>query len=239
MRIGKLTLTILATFALASGIFQPDAMAENDGFPMDHSPADRALEGKRLDTIHLAMQDGYATLDKVVVVSPDCAFRGDTGATMRRNVNKVGITQDMPFIGQFFAATPRQGQLNAGNQIGLAYNDESTLYVELRTASAAPTADRGLLGALATSPTTGQSAPLAPNGAAAPFAGFSVVNRDFQFQVPMANFAALAPVGAACGKDAMTRLPPLAPFFAQPTGTVHLLKGEMIVLVKPSIIAGY
>lgn len=239
MRIGKLAWIILAAWALASGIRPPDALAQDDRFPSDHSPADRALEGARLDTIHLAMKDSYATLTQISVVTSDCAFRGDTSPTMRRNVNKVGITQDMPFIGQFFAATPRQGQLNAGNQIGLAYVQNSTLYVDLRTASAAASADRSLLSALATDPAGGQTAPFAPNGAATPFTGFSVVNRDFQFQVPMANFTALAPAGTACGKDAMTRLPPLAPLFAQAAGSVHLLKGEMVVLVKPSIIAGY
>jgi hypothetical protein len=238
MRIGKLASAVLAVIVLAIGIHAPEAQAQNDRNPTENSPADRALEGKRLDTIHLAMPDSYATLSQIAVVTSDCAFRGTTSPTMRRNVNKVGITQDMPWIGQFFAATPRQGELNAGNQIGLAYADDSTLYVDLRSAGAPPTGDRSLLGALVSGP-TGQSAPFALNAAAQPFVGFSVVNRDFQFQVPVANFTALAPARAACGSNAMTKLPLMASYFPQAAGSVHLLRGQMIVLVKPSIIAGY
>lgn len=218
----------------------PDAFAQNnDRNPSENTPADRALEVRRLDTIHLAMEDSYATLTQIVVVTPDCAFRGDTGVTRRRNVNKLGFTQDLPLIGEFFADTPRQGQLNASNQLGLAYLGGSTLYIDLRSASRSPTTDRSLLSALSAGPTGGQSAAFATSVAAPPFVGFSVVNRNFQFQVPKANFSAVAPAGIACGKDAMTRLPPLGPLFAQPVGSVHLLNGQLIVLVKPSIIAGY
>jgi len=99
--------------------------------------------------------------------------------------------------------------------------------------------DRSFLSALASGPTGGQTAAFAPNGTAPPFVGFSIVNRNFQFQVPKANFSTVAPAGTACGKDAMTHLPPLAPLFAQPVGSVHLLTGQLIVLIKPSIIAGY
>jgi hypothetical protein len=236
MRISNLAWAILVTLAIL-----PTAYAGNDGGLNlnDNTQADRALEGMRLDTIHLAMEDSYATLTQIVVVTPDCAFRGDTAVTRRRNVNKVGITQDMPFIGEFFADTPRQGELNTSNQLGLAYLEGSTLYVDLRSGSPTPTANRSLLDALVTGPTGGQSAPFAANSAAPPLAGFSVVNRNFQFQVPKANFSAVAPAGTACGKDAMTRLPPLAPLFAKPVGSVHLLTGQLIVLVRPSIIAGY
>ncbi len=234
MRIGKLAWAIVAVFAV-----MPAAIAENDRNPSENTPADRALEGARLDTIHLAMANSYATLTQIVVVTPDCAFRGATSVTRRRNVNKVGITQDIPLIGEFFADTPRQGELNASNQLGLAYIDGSTLYVDLRPAGGSPTADRSFLSALAGGPTGGQSAAFAPNGAAPPFVGFSVVNRNFQFQVPKANFSAFAPAGAACGKDATKRLPSLAPLFAQPVGSAHLLNGQLIVLVKPSIVAGY
>jgi hypothetical protein len=94
------------------------------------------------------------------------------------------------------------------------------------------------LGALVSGP-TGQSVPFALNATAQPFIGFSVVNRDFQFQVPVANFTALAPARAACGSNAMTKLPLMASYFPQAAGSVHLLRGQMIVLVKPSIIAGY
>ena len=110
MRIGKLAWVIVAVFA-----FVPAAIAENDRNPSENTPADRALEGARLDTIHLAMANSYATLTQIVVVTPDCAFRGATSVTRRHNVNKVGITQDLPLIGEFFADTPRQGKLNAAN----------------------------------------------------------------------------------------------------------------------------
>ena len=79
------------------------------------------LQGARLDDIHLWMADGYATLTQLVLVTPDCAFRGGTSVNFRQNVNKLGFTQDLPLIGGFFAPTPRQGQLTQANQIGLAY----------------------------------------------------------------------------------------------------------------------
>ena len=239
MRIGNLIWLTVAAFTLARGAFLPEAFAQNDRNPSQNTPADRALEGARLDDIHLAMQDSYATLTRIVVVTPDCAFRGDTSVTRRRNVNKVGITQDMPFIGEFFAATPRQGQLDAGNQLGLAYLDDSTLYVDLRSSGASRSSARSFLGALNSSPAEPRGASFAANGTAAPFVGFSVVNRSFQFQVPKNNFTAVSPAGTSCGKGAMTRLPALAPLFAQAVGSAHLLKGQLIVLVKPSIIASY
>jgi hypothetical protein len=235
MRIGKLAWTIAVMFAFVPGAFAQ----RNDRNPMENTPTDRALESARLDNIRLAMEDGYATLTQIVVLTPDCVFRGSTSVTRRRNVNKVGITQDLPLIGEFFADTPRQGKLNAANQLGLAYIHDSTLFVDLRSGSGSPTTDRSLLSRLANGPSGGQIAAFAPSDAAPPFVGFSIVNRNFQFQVPKANFSAVAPASAACGKDAMTRLPPLAPLFAQPAGTVHLLNGQLIVLVKPSIVAGY
>jgi hypothetical protein len=239
MRLGNLIWVTLAAFTLAWDAFLPEAFAQNDRNPRENTPADRAIEGARLDDIHLAMQDSYATLTRIVVVTPDCAFRGGTSVTQRRNVNKVGITQDMPFIGEFFAPTPRQGQLDAGNQLGLAYLDGSTLYVDLRPNGASRSSDRSFLGALYSSPAEPHRVNFAANGTAAPFVGFSVVNRSFQFQVPKTNFTAVSPAGTSCGKGAMARLPALAPLFAQAVGSAHLLKGQLIVLVKPSIIAGY
>ena len=236
MRLSGLTWTILATLVLL-----PSAFAQNsDGVNLnDSTQADRALEDKRLDTIHLAMEDSFATVNQIVVVTPDCAFHGDTSVTRRRNVNKLGFTQDLPLVGKFFAATPRQGQLNAGNRLGLAYLDGSTLYVDLRPARASAAADHSLLSRLSSGATGSQSASFAPNGAAPPFAGFSVVNRNFEFLVPNTNFAAAAPPGISCGKDAMTRVPALAPLFARPVGSAHLLTGQLVVLVKPSVVAGY
>jgi len=105
MRIGKLAWAIVAVFAVVSAAFAQN----NDRNPSENTPADRALEGARLDTIHLAMANSYATLTQIVTVTPDCAFRGATSVSRRRNVNKVGITQDIPLIGEFFADTPRQG----------------------------------------------------------------------------------------------------------------------------------
>ena len=236
MRARILVTTLLAVWACAIGI--GDALAQNDRNPVENSPADRALQGARLDDIHLWMADSYATLTQLVVVTPDCAFRGVTSVNFRRNVNKVGITQDIPLIGQFFAATPRQGQLNSANQLGLAYIDGATLYVDLRQGGSAA-ADRSLLGTLTASPASAQSAPFSPGGNAPAFMAFSVVNRDYQFQVPVGNFTAIAPGGVACGAGAMTRLPPLGPIFATPVGTAHNLNGQLIVLIKPSIIAGY
>ena len=236
MRISDLTWTILATFVLLPSAFAQDSGGTNLN---DNTQADRALEDKRLDTIYLAMEDSYATLTQIVVMTPDCAFRGDTSVTRRRNVNKLGITQDLPLIGEFFAATPRQGQLNASNQLGLAYLDGSTLYVDLRPASGSAAVDHSLLSRLSSGGTGAQSISSAPNGAAPPFAGFSVVNRSFQFQVPKTNFAAVAPAATTCSNGAMTRLPPLAPLFAKPVGSAHLLTGQLVVLVKPSIVAEY
>jgi hypothetical protein len=237
MQARNLVAALLVVWACAVGA--GSAMAQNDRNPAENSPADRSLQGARLDDIHLWMADSYATLTQVVVVATDCAFRGGTSLNYRQNVNKLGFTQDLPLIGGFFAATPRQGQLTQANQIGLAYIDGGTLYVDLRQAFAAPGNDRSLLGALTGSPVNAQSAPFSSGGNTPAFIAFSVVNRNYQFQVPVGNFTAIAPGGAACGAGAMTHLPPLGPLFATPVGTAHNLGGQLIVLIKPSIIAGY
>jgi hypothetical protein len=237
MRARDLLATLLTVWACAIG--GGNARAQNDRNPVENSPVDRSLQGARLDDIHLWMADGYATLTQLVVVTPDCAFRGGTGVNYRQNVNKLGFTQDLPLVGGFFAATPRQGQLTQGNQLGLAYIDGGTMFVDLRQAFAAATNDRALLGTLTASPANAQSAPFSAGGNTQAFIAFSVVNRDYQFQVPVGNFTAIAPGGAGCGAGVMTRLPPLGALFAQPVGTAHNLNGQLIVLIKPSIIAGY
>ncbi len=94
MRARNLLATLLTVWACAIGA--GNALAQNDRNPMENSPADRSLQGARLDDIHLWMADSYATLTQLVVVTPDCAFRGGTSVNFRRNVNKVGITQDIP-----------------------------------------------------------------------------------------------------------------------------------------------
>jgi hypothetical protein len=237
MRARNVLATLLTVWACAIGA--DNALAQNDRNPVENSPVDRSVQGARLDDIHLWMADGYATLTQLVVVTPDCAFRGGTSVNFRQNVNKLGFTQDLPFVGQFFAPTPRQGQLTQVNQLGLAYIDGGTMYVELRQAFAAPTSDRALLGTLTGSPTNAQSAPFSAGGNSQAFIAFSVVNRNYQFQVPVGNFTAIAPGGTGCGAGVMTRLPPLGALFAQPAGTAHNLNGQLIVLVRPSIIAGY
>ena len=65
----------------------------------------------------------------------------------------------------------------------------------------------------------------------------SVVNRDFQYVIQTGGFTAVAPAGYRCGPDALAALPSLSPLFARPEGTAHLLNGQLIALVRPSIIA--
>lgn len=238
MQQGRLTLVVLAALVWAT-CATPSVRAQNDNGPTERSPADRALEGARLDEIRLSMRDSFATLTQLVVVTPDCAFRGSTSVNYRQNVNKVGFTQDLPLVGQFFVPTPRQGQLTDANQLALAYIANGTLFVDLRQSFAAANGDRSFLGTLTGSPASAQSARLSPGGNAPAFIAFSVVNRDFQFQVPIGNFSAITPGGVSCGPGTMTRLPALGALFDRPVGTAHNLNGQLIVLIKPSIIAGY
>lgn len=238
MQLGQLSQIVLAVL-LFGACTLTSAWAQTDRNPTENSPADRALQGARLDEIRLSMRDSFATLTQLVVVASDCAFRGGTSVNYRQNVNKLGFTQDLPLVGQFFAPTPRQGQLTDANQIGLAFIDSSTLFVDLRRSFAAANGDRSLLQTLTGAPASTQSAPFSAGGNAPAFIAFSVVNRDFQFQVPVGNFTAITPGNAACGAGVMTRLPPLGALFDQPVGTAHNLGGQLIVLIKPSIIAGY
>ena len=239
MQSGKALHILYAVLVVVACFAVTDARAQNDRNPSENSTADRNLQGARLDDIRLSMPDSFATLTQLVVMTPDCAFRGGTSINYRRNVNKVGIMQDVPLIGGFIAATPRQGQLNPANQLGLAYIDNATLYVDLRQRYGAANGDRSLLQSLTSGPASAKSVAFSPGNTAPAFGAFSVVNRDFQFQVPLTNFTAVAPRGVGCAPGAMNTLPPLGSLFAQPVGTAHNLNGQLIVLIKPSIIAGY
>jgi hypothetical protein len=236
MRAGHILAALaIIGLALSSGARADDSDTRNDRV---FSPWERKLYDTQVYEIPLWTQR-HDTVTKVVVVTASCAFRGDTRAITRRNVNKIGITQDIPVIGQLFGDTPRQGQLTDGNQVGLAYLDRETLYVDLRPRTSLANPDRRLLDAFANGPPAGRGAPFAIAPNAPLFASFSVVNRDFEFVVPGANFAAVAPPGRPCGGAALAHLPALAPLFPQPIGAAHLLTGRLIVLVPPSIIAGY
>ena len=239
MQSGNVLRALFGALAFAACFTLADARAQNDRNPAENSSADRALEGARLDDIRLRTADSSATLTQLVVVTPDCAFRGSTSINYRRNVNKVGVMQDVPLIGGFIAATPRQGQLNPANQLGLAFIDNATLYVDLRQRYGAANGDRSLLQSLTGGPASSQGAPFSAGNNAPAFIAFSVINRDYQFQVPVTNFTAVAPNGLACAPGTMTTLPPLGSLFAQPAGTAHNLNGQLIIMIKPSIIAGY
>ena len=205
----------------------------------DNTPWNRRLDDARVDEIKLKT-DRYDTVTEVVVITPDCAFRSDTRNINRRNVNRIGFTQDIPLIGGLFENTPRAGRLDGSNQIGLAFLDGNVLYIDTRSANgsgkAAATSDRAWLTALAKGPADTSSANFAVAGAGSP-ENVSVVNRDFQYVIQTGGFTAVAPTGYRCGPDAMGALPALAPFFEKPEGTAHLLNGQLIALVRPSIIA--
>lgn len=205
----------------------------------DNTPWNRRLDDARVDEIKLKT-DRYDTVTEVVVITPDCAFRSDTRNINRRNVNRIGFTQDIPLIGGLFENTPRAGRLDGSNQIGLAYLDGNVLYIDTRSANgsgkAVAASDRAWLTALAKGPAGTSSANFAVAGAGSP-ENVSVVNRDFQYVIQTGGFTAVAPAGYRCGPDAMAVLPALAPFFEKPEGTAHLLNGQLIALVRPSIIA--
>jgi hypothetical protein len=236
MRAGHL----IAALAIIASALPSEARADDSGNRNDRGlrPWERKLYDTQVYEIPLWTQR-HDTASRIVVVTASCAFRGDTRAITRRNVNKIGITQDIPVIGQLFGDTPRQGQLTDGNRVGLAFLDSETLYVDLRPRTGLANPDRRLLDGLANGPAAARGAPfaIAPNTPL--FASFSVVNRDFEFVIPSAYFTAVAPPGGACGDGAFAHLPALAPLFRQPIGTAHLLTGRLIVLVPPSIVAGY
>ena len=201
----------------------------------DNTPWNRRLDDARVDEIRL-QTDRYDTVTEVVVITPDCAFRSDTRNINRRNVNRIGFTQDIPLIGGFFENTPRAGRLDGSNQIGLAFLDGNVLYIDTRSAAGSAKADSTLLTGLAKGPTGAASASFAIAGAGSP-ENVSVVNRDFQYVIQTGGFTAVAPAGYRCGPNAMAALPSLAPLFERPEGTAHFLNGQLIALVRPSIIA--
>ena len=133
----------------------------------DNTPWNRRLDDARVDEIKLKT-DRYDTVTEVVVITPDCAFRSDTRNINRRNVNRIGFTQDIPLIGGLFENTPRAGRLDGSNQIGLAYLDGNVLYIDTRSANgsgkAAATSDRAWLTALAKGPAGTSSANFAVAG---------------------------------------------------------------------------
>ncbi len=201
----------------------------------DNTPWNRRLDDARVDEIRL-QTDRYDTVTEVVVITPDCAFRSDTRNINRRNVNRIGFTQDIPLIGGFFENTPRAGRLDGSNQIGLAFLEGNVLYIDTRSAAGSAKADGTLLTGLAKGPTGAASASFAVAGAGSP-ENVSVVNRDFQYVIQTGGFTAVAPAGYRCGPNAMAALPSLAPLFERPEGTAHFLNGQLIALVRPSIIA--
>ena len=234
---GVLFLAVAMLAVLPSGL-RADQPSGNTN-SSDNTPWNRRLDDARVDEIKL-QTDRYNTVTEVVVITPDCAFRSDTRNINRRNVNRIGFTQDIPLIGGFFENTPRAGRLDGSNQIGLAFLDGNVLYIDTRSANgsgkAAATSDRAWLTALAKGPTGAASANFAVAGAGSP-ENVSVVNRDFQYVIQTGGFTAVAPAGYRCGRDALAALPSLSPLFVRPEGTAHLLNGQLIALVRPSIIA--
>lgn len=229
-------LAALAAAIVLLGPLPALAGADDNHEPRDNGPADRALDDKRVDQIQL-YSGQYRTVNQIVVLTANCAFRAGTDQSLRRNANKLGFTQDLPFIGGLFANTPRQGQLNAGNQMGLAYFQGGTMYVDLRYATAPGAADPSLLQALAQGPASGGQSFVVASGAPA-LQSFSIANRTYEFVVPLANFSAVAPPGRACADNALASLPSIAPLFAGPLGSAHMSEGRLIILVRPSIVAG-
>jgi hypothetical protein len=236
MNLSRLSILLLATglawLPPGAGAEQPSGNL-NDS---DNTSWNRRLDDTRVDRIRLH-SDRFDTVTRVVLITPDCAFRSGTRAITRRNVNRLGITQDIPFIGGLFGATPRAGRLNASNQVGAAFLQDGTLYVDARPAPGPGTAEAGLLTALASGGAVDSGVTLALAGNAPALANLSVVNRDFQFLLPPSGFEAFAPLGGRCGAGALAALPALAPLFRRTEGTAHLLDGQLMVLVPPSIIA--
>ncbi len=227
----------LAALSVASGAARADQPSGNSN-DSDNTPWNRRLDDARVDEIRLHT-DRYDTVTQIVVVTTDCAFRSDTRAITRRNVNRLGFTQDIPLIGGLFENTPRQGQLNESNRLGLAFLEGEVLYVDIRPEARIDAGDHALLAQLSQGPTGAATADFTiGNGGPAP-TSVSVVNRDFEYVLQPGGFTALAPAGYRCDREGLSGLPALGPLFDKPLGTAHLLGGRLIVLIKPSIIAGY
>jgi len=217
-------------------ILLANASADSNG-PAERSPADRALEAERVDQIPLSMADHNAIVTRILVITKDCAFRSNTRDIRRRNVNRLGFLQDLPYVGAAFGPTPRQKDFSPANQIGLVYLNEATLYVDLRPLGGTAAIDRAQLTALAEGPAGTASPPFALDSSMPPLSGLSVVNRDFQFLIPPAYFSAMSLPGKVCAKDALADLAPLGTLFDKPVGTVHLTNGLVNLLIRPSILA--
>ena len=230
---------MIAVAALFGGLAPAGAdMSGSGGNSRDTNPNQRSLDDKRVDEISLKT-DINALVTKLVVMTADCAFRGGTDGTKRRNVNRLGFTQELPLIGGLFEQTPRQDDLTAGNQHGLSFLKDGTIFVDLRPSAGAGAPDPGLLTALADGPTGGESQAFAVTEGAPALQSVSILNRDFEYLVRPANFAALAPTGRHCGANALADLPPIGSLFDRPLGAVYLTEGRLIVVAKPSIIGGY
>src|SRR5262245_3289982 len=68
------------------------------------SPQDRDLYDTQVYQIPL-WTERHDMATGVVVLTSSCAFRSNTRAITRRNVNKIGITQDIPVLGQLSGNT--------------------------------------------------------------------------------------------------------------------------------------
>ncbi len=204
----------------------------------DNTPVSRSMEDKRVDQITLKT-DINALVTKLVVMTPDCVFRGGTDQSLRRNVNRLGFTQELPLIGGLFEQTPRQDDLTEANQRGLSYLKDGTIFVDLRPSAGPGAPDPSLLAALTDGPTGGQNQIFGVAAGAPALQSVGVLNRDFEYLVRPANFAPLAPAGRHCGTNALADLPPIGSLFDKPLGAVYLTEGRLIIVAKPSIIGGY
>src|ERR1700688_1225164 len=98
----------IAAAALFGGLAPARAeMSGSGNEAKDNTPDSQSVEDKRVDQISLKTGIN-ALVTKLVVMTPDCVFRGGTDRTKRRNVNRLGFTQDLPLIGGLFEQTPRQ-----------------------------------------------------------------------------------------------------------------------------------
>jgi hypothetical protein len=229
----------IAAAALFGGLAPAVAdMSGSGGNPRDNNSGAIGVDDKRVEQISLKT-DINALVTKLVVMTPDCVFRGGTDGTTRRNVNRLGFTQDLPLIGGLFEQTPRQDDLTAGNQRGLSFLKDGTIFVDLRPSAGTGAPDPGLLTALADGPTSGESQVFAATEGAPALQSVGVLNRDFEYLVRPGNFAALAPMGRHCGANALADLPPIGSLFDKPLGAVYLTDARLIVVAKPSIIGGY
>ncbi|HXQ41380.1 MAG TPA: hypothetical protein VN821_08935 [Candidatus Udaeobacter sp.] len=229
----------IAAAALFGGLAPAGAeMSGSGGNPRDNNSGAIGVDDKRVDQISLKT-DINALVTKLVVMTPDCVFRGGTDGTTRRNVNRLGFTQDLPLIGGLFEQTPRQDDLTADNQRGLSFLKDGTIFVDLRPSAGTGAPDPGLLTALADGPTVGGSQAFAVAEGAPALQSVGVLNRNFEYLVRPGNFAALAPMGRHCGANALADLPPIGSLFDKPLGVVYLTEGRLIVVAKPSIIGGY